>query len=101
MNFRPIGLAHHWRKESFEQVWTGYRHRSAVAVPNAWFESGLSGALWPLRLKPYDDELLSSWLVRLSRVYGTETSRFGVSLTRDSSFWSRDIDKGIYPEVLE
>jgi TniQ len=31
---------------------------------------GLSGEFWPIRPKPYDDELLSSWIVRLARAYG-------------------------------
>lgn len=30
-----------------------------------------------------------------------EASRFGASIWRHSAFWNRDIDKGIYPDVLE
>jgi len=70
-------------------------------VPSAWCESGLSGGLWPLRLKPYDDELLASWLVRLSRAYGMEASRFGASITHDSAFWNRDVDKGLDDNLLQ
>jgi TniQ len=69
-------------------------------VPNAWCDSGLSGRRWPLHSKLYDDELLSSWLVRLSRAYGMEVGRFCASVWRHAAFWSRDIE-GIYPEVLE
>lgn len=29
----------------------------------------LSGTLWPVHLKPLDDELLSSWMIRLARAY--------------------------------
>jgi len=29
----------------------------------------LSGRLWPIHLKPFDDELLSSWMIRLARAY--------------------------------
>lgn len=29
----------------------------------------LSGGLWPIHLKPLDDELLSSWMIRLARAY--------------------------------
>jgi hypothetical protein len=65
------------------------------------FEPPLSGRLWPIHLKPCDDELLSSWLVRLSRAYGTDPRRFCASVWRHSAFWSRDIDKGIYEDVLE
>ena len=70
-------------------------------MPSAWCESGLSGGLWPLRLKPYDDELLSSWLVRLSRAYGMEASRFGASITYYSAFWNRDVDKGLDDNLLQ
>jgi hypothetical protein len=54
-----------------------------------------------MHLKPYDDELLSSWLVRLSRAYGMEARRFGASIWRHAAFWNRDVDKGIYADVLE
>lgn len=37
---------------------------------------GLSGELWPIHFKPYDDELLSSWSVRLARAYGVEPVKF-------------------------
>jgi len=70
-------------------------------MPNALFEPGLSGRLWPIHLKPYDDELLSSWLVRLSRAYGMEAGRFGASIWRHAAFWNRDIDKGIDDNVLQ
>jgi hypothetical protein len=29
----------------------------------------LSGTLWPIHLKPLDEELLSSWMIRLARAY--------------------------------
>jgi len=70
-------------------------------VPNAWCDSGLSGRCWPLHVKPYDDELLSSWVVRLSRVYGMEASRFGASIGRYAAFWNRDIDKGLDDNLVE
>ena len=37
---------------------------------------GLSGEFWPIHPKPYDDELLSSWIVRLARAYGVEPTKF-------------------------
>ena len=37
---------------------------------------GLSGAFWPIHLKPYADELLSSWMVRLAHAYGVEPTKF-------------------------
>lgn len=70
-------------------------------MPSAWCESGLSGRLWPLRLKPYAEELLASWLVRLSRAYGMEASRFGASIGRSSAFWNHDVDKGLDDHLLQ
>lgn len=32
----------------------------------------LSGELWPIHLKPLEDELLSCWMVRLARAYGVK-----------------------------
>lgn len=32
--------------------------------------SGLSGKLYPVHLKPKDDELLTSWIVRLALAHG-------------------------------
>ena len=62
--------------------------------------AGLSGRLWPLHLKPYRDELLSSWLVRISRAYGVTANRFCTSIWGTSKFWSRDIDQGTVREIL-
>ena len=52
-------------------------------------------------MKPYDDELLSSWLVRLSHAYGMPASRFGARISRYAAFWNRDIDKGIDANLLQ
>jgi hypothetical protein len=60
----------------------------------------VSGRLWPIHLKPYVDELLSSWVVRLSRAYGTDARRFCASVWPRAA-WSRDIDTGSYVDVLE
>jgi TniQ len=65
------------------------------------FEHGLSGRLWPIHVKPYADELLSSWVVRLSRAYGRDPQRFCARVWGHTAFWSRDIDKGLYADVLE
>ena len=56
--------------------------------------------LWPLHLKPCTDELLSSWIVRLSRAYGAGTERWCQAVWRHGAFWDRDIDKGIYESIL-
>ncbi len=65
------------------------------------FDHGFSRRLWPIHVKPYEDELLSSWLVRISRAYSADPGRFCFSVWRHAAFWNRDIDKGIYGEVLE
>jgi hypothetical protein len=64
------------------------------------FDSPLSGRVWPIHLKPYADELLSSWVVRLSRAYGMVPHRFCATLWRHAAFWDRDIDKGIDDDLL-
>jgi TniQ len=65
------------------------------------FELGLSGQLWPVHGKPYEDEVLSSWLVRLSRAYGAEPTRFCAQIWPHHAVWSRDMDHGTDHEVLQ
>lgn len=60
----------------------------------------LSGRVWPIHLKPQEDELLSSWLVRLARVYGIKTHSFCSSIWPGKSIWNRDIDRLADAEVL-
>ena len=36
----------------------------------------LSGEVWPIHPKPLDDELLSSWMIRIARAYGVKPSSF-------------------------
>lgn len=55
---------------------------------------GLSGTLWPIHLKPQADELLSSWLVRLSHAHGYKVqSMCALLFGQNSSIWNRDIDR--------
>lgn len=61
----------------------------------------MSGRLWPIHLKPYDEELLSSWLIRLCRAYGAEPDRLCAAIWRHPAFWQRDIDKGTYDHILQ
>jgi len=63
---------------------------------------GLSGTLWPIHLKPLQDELLSSWMIRLAHAHGLKvmslcTLLFGYR----RPIWNRDIDKFAPPEILE
>jgi TniQ len=83
-----------WRRS------TGCRRLSAVVRPSALFEHGLSGRLWPIHGKPYNDEVLSSWLVRLSRAYGAEPTRFCAQVWPHRALWSQDIAQGTDHELL-
>lgn len=50
----------------------------------------LSGALWPIHLKPLDDELLSSWMVRIARAFYIKPGVFWQRMIGPVSF--RTID---------
>lgn len=51
-------------------------------------------ALLPVRPKPYEDELLSSWLVRLAKSNGAKLQRFcDCMFGNDRQIWNRDIDR--------
>jgi len=64
------------------------------------FKLGLSGQLWPLHCKPYNDEVLSSWLVRLSRAYGANAKQFYDDVWPHADIWKQDIDKGTDDKFL-
>lgn len=60
-----------------------------------------SGKTWPVHLKPLDDELLSSWMIRLAHVHGLKvmtlcTLLFGYR----RPVWNRDIDRLAPKDVL-
>jgi hypothetical protein len=64
---------------------------------------------WPIHLKPKQDELLSSWLGRLSLAHGLHLSSLCsiILTTVDSSIhssgkalWNRDIDRNIKTSIL-
>jgi hypothetical protein len=55
---------------------------------------GLSGMLLPVHLKPEDDELLSSWLVRLSASHGLKPYPFASTVCSEVHAWElRDVDR--------
>lgn len=62
---------------------------------------GLSGKLWPAHVKPLEDELLSSWLVRLARAHGLRLHTFCDLAWRRKAIWNRDIDKSADDEILQ
>jgi hypothetical protein len=52
-------------------------------------------------LKPKDDELLSSWLVRLARAYAMRLHSFCSIVWPGKQIWTRDIDRCADDEILE
>jgi hypothetical protein len=48
---------------------------------------------WPIKVKPQDDELLSSWLIRLAMAHGLKLQTFCHAVWPDLPIWNRDIDK--------
>lgn len=60
------------------------------------FDRPLAGRLWPIHLKPYDDEALSSWVLRLGRAYGADLGR----LCTGHPIAHRDLDKGLCDDLL-
>jgi len=50
---------------------------------------------FPIKLKPFKDEILSSWLIRLSIVNGIEPVSFANAIFNEHRFWSKDIDRKI------
>lgn len=57
--------------------------------------------LWPVHLKPKDDELISSWLVRLARAHGLKLHTFCSIAWPGKQIWNRDIDKSADPQIVE
>lgn len=60
----------------------------------------MSITLWPAHLKPKEDELLSSWLVRLAMANGQKLHTFCEIIWPGTQVWTRDIDKCASPEML-
>lgn len=62
--------------------------------------SATRSKLWPLHLKPQDDEILSSWLVRLAQAHGLKPYSFCHLAWPGKSIWNRDIDKSADQDIL-
>lgn len=63
---------------------------------------GLSGTLWPVHLKPQQDELLSSWIVRLAHAHSYKTQTLcTILLGHDNTVWNRDIDRLATQEIID
>ena len=55
---------------------------------------GLSTPLWPIRYKPFPDELLSSWLMRIAHGHGLKVQTFcNLIFGSHRQVWNRDIDR--------
>ena len=55
---------------------------------------GFNSQLWPIRFKPLPDELLSSWLMRLSHGHGMKVQTFcNLIFGNRHQVWNRDIDR--------
>lgn len=73
-----------------------------VPIPSSrWLTVGetLPLKLLPMHLKPKADELLSSWLMRLSHANGFLPHSFCSQLWPGRAIWNRDIDHLSIPEV--
>lgn len=55
----------------------------------------LSAKIWPIHLKPLEDELLSSWMVRIARAFGIKPTVFWTRLLGPFSFRSVDYDADV------
>lgn len=61
----------------------------------------LLGRVWPAYSKPKDDELLSSWLVRLAMAHGLKLHTFCSMAWPRRAIWNRDIDKSADDGLIE
>ncbi|MFI8615972.1 TniQ family protein [Acidovorax sp. NPDC077693] len=58
--------------------------------------------LWPNHLKPLQDELASSWLVRLAHAHGYKSEQLcRILLGRARPMWNRDVDRQLSEELRE
>lgn len=55
---------------------------------------GLNRQLWPIRYKPFPDELLSCWLIRLAHGHGLKVQTFtNLLFGNRRQVWNRDVDR--------
>lgn len=60
----------------------------------------LSGMLWPVHIKPFEDELLSSWLIRLVRAnFVSHRTFFELAMPKKVDR-NKDIDRSVDTETL-
>jgi hypothetical protein len=68
--------------------------RAAASASSAEYD------LWPIRLKPLPDEIISSWLMRLAMAHGVKLHTFSTATWPQKAVWNRDIDKSADEEVV-
>jgi hypothetical protein len=56
-------------------------------------ESAYSARLWPAHVKPQEDELLSSWLLRIAVAHGLKLNLFCAAIWSKGLVMGRDIDR--------
>jgi TniQ len=64
-------------------------------------EMDFSGTLWPVHLKPQEDELLSSWLARLALAHGQTVATFTSWVWPGRILVARDVDLWNDPGMFE
>ncbi len=64
-------------------------------------EITFTGTLWPVHLKPQDDELLSSWLARLALAHGQTVAPFTARVWPGRILVARDVDLWNDPGMFE
>lgn len=64
-------------------------------------ERTLTGTLWPVHLKPKEDELLSSWLARLALAHGQTVASFTYRVWPRRILVARDVDLWNDPAIFE
>ena len=56
----------------------------------------------PIHLKIKEDELLSSWIIRLAHAHGIRVESFCTEIFgKNSNVWNRDIDKSASKQIIE
>lgn len=65
------------------------------------FEAGVDSSPWAFKLLPFNDELLSSFLVRTSHAHGMTPHKFCRIFLPSIEIWTRDIDRSASFTLIE
>jgi len=57
--------------------------------------------IFPAFVRPKEDELLSSWILRTAFAHGIKAQSFGKSFLNNKNIWNRDIDRSADIELLK